>query len=876
MPFFSRIVSLWRNLFRRHQVERELTDEVSSYVELATQAKMKNGLTEGEARREALVEFGGVEQVKEEVREVRLGHFLETRLQDLRFGLRTLRKSPVFSLAVVLVLALGIGSTALMFTIVNSVLLEGPPYPEADRLHMLWQQFPEEDHVTFSAHEFKAWKKQTEVFETFSGYMGNGFTLTGIGEPAFFFGHQVTPSLFQTLRTNAALGRVFLDSEGEVGKERVVILSHAVWRDKFGLRSDVLGKPVVLNGEPYTVVGVMPETFDFPQTDVKLWVPLVLDGAFLQQHPNAHFLRVIGRLKPGVTPQRLQAEIDLLGKRVDPPDDETTRRYFAVSLKEFTTGQLRNPLLVLLCAVGFLLTIACANVANLMLARANARQGEMAIRAAMGASRQRLIAQLLTEAAVLAGIGGILGLAIAIWGLDLLKLFGAENIPELAHAHINRTALVFVFLISAVSGVLFGLGPAFTASRTSFQAALKGTTRSTTGAGADRTRHVLVFAEVALASVLLIGCALMMRSFVALTHVDPGFRPQNVVTGDAGLMKEHYPDAAAIMRFYRTALEKVRALPGAQAVGMVTHLPFGGNDWGNGFEIEGRPAPAGTDYSAQIRPASPGYFSALGIPLMEGHDFSESDSEAAPGVAIVNEVLAKRFWPNESPLGKKIRFHKNWLSIAAVSGNIKHSRLDATSDGEIYVPYAQLPADVVTFLGRDLTFVVRSANPASTASDLRGTIRALDPQIVVKVAMMQALINESIAQPRFRTWLIGVFSIFALTLACLGIYGVIAYLVTQRYKEIGIRIALGATRRNILQLILARTLKLTVAGILAGLIAAFFLSKFLSTILFGITAHDPVTFVVAPACLITIALLAGYLPARRATRVDPVTSLRYE
>ena len=429
MPFLSRIASLWRNLSRRRQVERELTDEVSSYVELATQAKMKEGLTENEARREALVEFGGVEQVKEQVREVRLGHFLETRWQDLRFGLRTLRKAPVFSLAVALVLALGIGSTALMFTIVNSVLLEGPPYPEADRLHMLWQQFPQEDHVTFSAHEFNAWKKQTEVFETFSCYMGNGFTLTGIGEPAFFFGHQVTPSLFQTLRTNAALGRVFLDSEGEVGKDRVVILSHAVWRDKFGLRPDVLGKPVVLNGEPYTVVGVMPETFDFPQTDVKLWVPLVLDGPFLQQHPNAHFLRVIGRLKPGVTPQRLQAEVDLLGKRVDPPDDETTRRYFAVSLKEFTTGQLRNPLLVLLCAVGFLLMIACANVANLMLARANARQGEMAIRAAMGASRQRLIAQLLTEAAVLACIGGILGLAIAIWGLDLLKLFGAENIP---------------------------------------------------------------------------------------------------------------------------------------------------------------------------------------------------------------------------------------------------------------------------------------------------------------------------------------------------------------------------------------------------------------------------------------------------------------
>jgi predicted permease len=874
MPLLPRIPSFFRNLTRRRKVEQDLADEVSSYVDLSTQRKVNEGLTEKDARRAALVEFGGVEQVKEQVRDIRLGHFLETRLQDLRFAFRTLRKAPIFSLTVALVLALGIGSTALMFTIVNSVLLQGPPYPQADRLYMLWQNIPQEDHVTFSSREFNAWKQQTEVFETLSTYMGNGFALSGAGEPDFLFGHLVTPSLFHTLGISAALGRVFLESEGEVGNDRVVILSHAVWRDKFGQRADVLGKPIVLNGEPYTVVGVMPDWFDFPQTDVKLWVPAALDGPFFQQHPDAHFLRVIGRLKPGVTPQRLQAEVDLLGKRVDPPEDNINRRYFAVSLKEFTTGQLQNPLLVLLCAVGFLLLIACANVANLMLARANARQGEMAIRAAMGASRRRLIAQLLTEAGVLACVGGALGLAIAVWGLDLLKAFGAENIPELAHARIDRTALFFVFLVSAAAGLFFGLGPAFTASRTSFQTALKGTTRSTTGA--DRIRHALVFAEVALAAVLLIGCALMMRSFVALTHVDPGFRPDNVVTANAVLMKERYPDAATILRFYRTSLDSIRSLPGVQIVGTVTHLPFGGNSWGNGFEVEGKPAPAGEDYTAQMRPASPGYFPALGISLREGRDFSESDNETAPGVAIVNELLAKRFWPNESPLGKKIRFHKAWLTIVGVSGNVKHARLDSNSDAEIYVPYPQVPEDVMKFVGRDMNYVVRSANPAGTASELRGKVRALDPEMVVKVTTMQALINDSIAQPRFRTWLIGVFSIFALTLACLGIYGVIAYLVTQRYKEIGIRIALGATRGNILKLILARTFKLTAAGILAGLIAAFFLSRFLSSILFGVTAHDSLTFIAVPACLIVIALLAGYLPARRATRVDPVTSLRYE
>jgi putative ABC transport system permease protein len=331
-----------------------------------------------------------------------------------------------------------------------------------------------------------------------------------------------------------------------------------------------------------------------------------------------------------------------------------------------------------------------------------------------------------------------------------------------------------------------------------------------------------------------------------------------------------------MLRFYRASLASVRALPGVQSAGLVTHLPFGGNSWGNGFDVEGQPEHAFADFSAQIRPVSPGYFPALGIPIMQGREFGESDNETAPGVAIVNEVMAKRFWPNDSPIGKRIRYGKDWLSIVGVCGNIKHWKLDADSDMEIYVPYPQLTEDVVTFLGRDLTFVVRSANPASTAADLRGTIRALDPQIVVKVATMQSLINETIAQPRFRTWLIGVFSIFALTLACLGIYGVIAYLVTQRYKEIGIRIALGATRANILQLILTRTFKLTAAGILAGLLAAFFLSRFLSSILFGITAHDALTFIAVPFCLILIAVLAGYLPARRATRVDPVSSLRYE
>ena len=876
MSFLRRISSLIRNLASRRKVERDLAAEVTSYVDLATQKKMKQGLNESDARRAALVEFGGAEQVKELVRDARIGQFFETRIQDLRFAFRSLRKAPVFSLTVALVLALGIGSTALMFAIVNSVLLQGPPFPQADRLVMLWQDLPQEKRVSFSTREFTVWREQSQLFENLTAMTGNGFTITGRGEPELVLGQQVTPSFFPTLGLKLVLGRAFLEAEGKTGQDRVVILSHAFWRDKFGMERDVLGQSLVMNGKPYTVIGVLPENFDFPSPQYKVWVPAALDGPVYQDNLDAHFLRVVGRLKPGVTPKRLKAEIDVLGGRVNGPGDDTERRFYSMSLEERMYGDVRQPLLILLSAVGFLLLIACANVANLMLARGSSRQSEMAIRAAMGASRRRLIAQLLTESALLAALGGALGIGIAAWGLDALKAFATQNIQELLHAHIDGWALAFALLVSGLSGILFGLGPAFAASRTDLQQALKGTTRSSTSAASERTRRALVFAEVALACILLVGCALMMRSFAALIHSDPGFHPQNVVVADAVLMADRYPDAASMIQYYRDALAAVRALPGAESAGAVTHLPFGHNTWGNSYEVEEHPAPPGVQYNAQIRPVSPGYLATLQIPLKQGRDFTERDNETAPGVTIVNETFAQRFWPNESPLGKRIRYGKDWMSIIGVCGSIKHSGLDIAPDAEIYVPYPQTSPGALTFVGRSLNFVVRSTAPASVAPVLRRTIASRDPNLVVRINTMEALINDSVAQPRFRTWLIGIFSAFALTLSCLGIYGVIAYLVTQRYKEIGIRMALGATRANILQLILGRTFKLTAAGIAAGLTAAFFLSRFLSSILFGITAHDTITFVAVPFCLIAIALLAGYLPARRATRVDPVNALRYE
>ena len=871
MKTLTRVRSLLRNLLRKSRIECDLAEELESSVALAIQGKMRDGLNDADARREALAEFGGIEQVKEEVREARMGFFLETRWQDFRFALRSLGKSPLFTSTVVLVLALGIGSTALIFSIVNALILRGPEYPEANRLFMLWQKIPQEDRVSFSIKEFAAWQKQTAVFERLATFTGTGFTISGQGEPELVIGQMITPSLLQILHAAPALGRVFLESEGKAGHTHEVILSHALWQQKFGGRAETIGETATMNGEPYTVIGVMPESFDFPSSETKVWVPADLDGPLFQDHPDAHFLRVLGQLKPGISRARLEAEVDVLGKRVDDPADKAERRYFAMSLKEVVIGNLRNPLLVLLSAVGFLLLIACANVANLMLARANARQGEMALRAALGASRRRLIAQLLTEAGALASIGAILGLGIAVWGLELLKRLA--NIPELLHAHIDGSAVGFLVVAAVLCGALFGLGPAFTGSRTSFHDALSGATRSTSGA--TGARHALVFAEVALASVLLIGCALMLRSFAELIHVNPGFAPENMVTADAAMSKDRYPEKPQMLAFYRSSLAHVRALPGVTRAAMTTHLPFGGNDWGNSFEVEGRPASDSND-SAQIRPVSDGYFGTLEIPLKSGRDFSERDNEKAPGVAIISELLAKRYWPNESPIGRKLRYYGDWLTIIGVCGDIKHEALDGSFAGTIYVHYLQLPPDVMQFVARGLNFVARSPRGGAVASEMRGAIRTLDPAMVVKVNTMEALIHDSVAQPRFRTWMIGIFCLFALTLACLGIYGVVAYLVTQRYKEIGIRLALGATRSNILRLVLGRTFQLAVAGIAAGLLAAFFLSRFLETILFGITTHDPLAFVVVPLSLIVIALFAGYIPARRAMRIDPAISLRYE
>jgi putative ABC transport system permease protein len=798
---------------------------------------------------------------------------------DLRYALRSLRQNPGFSLIAIAALALGIGANTAIFSVVNSLLLRPLPYRDPGRLTQVWQSMPGEDHVNLSSREFQEWSKRTEVFDDFSAYTGSGFTLTGHGDAEMILGQRATASLFRLLGVNAALGRTFAPDEDAPERDHVVVLSHGLWASKFSSDPKILGQDLNLNNESYRVIGVMPEGFEFPARQYKLWVPVAMNRGFFAKNPDAHFFRALARLKPGITRERVRAELDSLPQWLALPPG-ANRRFQQGSLEEQVSGGVRRPLLVLMIAVGFVLLIACANVASLMLARATARQREMAIRAALGAGRGRLIAQTLTESVLLAVLGGALGLMLAVWGVDALIALSPKEIARMEHVHIDAWVLCFTAVASVLTGLLFGLAPAIAGSRREWGDALKQSGKSSASGGFMRLRGVLVFAEIALSMVLLIGAGLMLRSFVLLEQVNPGFRPDHVFTAVASLQEARYPDAPSMVRFTRTMLDRVRSLPGADAAGITTHLPFSGQDWGNGYEVEGHPAPAGQDYIAQARGVSPGYFRAIGIPLRAGRDLDEHDVEHSAQAIVVNEAVAKRFWPNHpaDALGQRINVDGPWRTVVGVVGNVKHLKLDQEPGPELYIPYAQMSAGALNVVGRGITFVIHSsADTAALASGLRVAVKELDPDMpLTEASTLDRLIDQSVGQQRFRTWLIAMFSALALVLASVGVYGTMSYAVTRRAREIGIRMALGAQGGDVLRMVLLNALGVTLAGIAAGTLAALALTRGLATLLYGIGPRDPLIFTSVPALLAAVALLASWVPARRAARVDPMMSLREE
>lgn len=883
MSFFSRSGSLIRNTLRKGEIDRDLTEELNAYLELLTEKKMKEGMNQKEARRAALLEIGGVEQVKEQVRAKRVGFGLETLLRDLRYGLRSLGKKPGFTLTAIIALALGIGANTAIFSVVNGVLLRSFDYAHSDRITMIWERFAQQaDHKNVvSPANFLDWQKRSRSFERMAAVWDARMNFSGSGEPIEVQAQIVSAAFFPVLGVQPFIGRWFTEAEEQAGNNLVVILSHQLWQERFGADNSVLGQKVTISGRIYTIVGVMPPGFHFLNEQVQIWRPIALDPAEDFRKTSGRFLRCVGRLAPGVSLQQAQSEMNVITRQLEQqyPAYNTGWGVWLVPIREQIVGDVRPILFVLLAAVGFVLLIACANVANLLLARAAARQRELALRAALGATRNRLLRQLLTESMLLSLCGAIVGVGLAYWGVALLKAFGPDNIPRLREISIDPRVLLFTFAISLITGVAFGLVPALQASRADMNDALKEGSRGSTG-GRSVLRNIFVISEVSLALVLLVGAGLMIRSFLRLHQMKTGFESDRVLTLRVQLPGAKYPDDQKRLTFFKEAQQRIATLPGVKTIGAINFLPLTGMASSTAFNIVGQPeAPHGQEPGTEVRVINGDYFGAMGIPLLKGRLFDERDGPSSR-VTIINETMARKFFPNENPIGKQLAIlwappepgkPKPIDEIIGVVGDTRETSLDRDPNAAIYWPLAR---ESYQFM----TLIVRSAvDPIQLVASIQREIRAIDPdQPVADVHTLDQVVAKSIARPRFDTMLLGIFAGVALLLASVGLYAVMNYSATQRTQEIGIRMALGAKPSDILRLVVGHGMKLTVAGIVIGIAASLALTRMMASLLFGVTATDLPTFLGVSALLAAVAFLANYIPAHRATRVNPVVALRYE
>jgi putative ABC transport system permease protein len=804
---------------------------------------------------------------------------IESLRQDLRYGARMLLKKPGFAFIVVATLALGIGANTAIFSVVNAVLLRPLPYGEPDRLVWMWGNFPLGNRAAVSPLDFLDYREQNHVCSQLAAFIaGDGaINLTGDGEPERIPNTLVTANFFQALGVNPLLGRAFLPEEDQQGRDHVVVLSYGLWQRRFGGDRSIIGKELILDGENYLVAGVMPASFRFPGR-AEIWRPL---GFY---HPEmkvrgAHFLRPIALLKPGMTIAQAQTDFDTIAGRLEQqyPDSNKGWKLQLVSLQDVIVGgQMRQALLVILGAVTFVLLIACANVANLLLARASTRQREIAIRAALGAARRRVIRQLLTESILLALLGGVLGTLLAWWGVDLLVALSPSNLPRVQEINMDLRVFGFTLLISLLTGVVFGLAPALQVSKPDLNEALKEGGRSLSESGSrHRVRDLLVMAEVALALVLLIGASLMIKSFGSLQQVNPGFDPSNLLTMRLDLPFPKYQDPQRRTSFSDQILERIKALPGVQSVGMVSELPLSGQLNDTYFTVEGRPSQSSDQKNdANFRRISSDYFTAMGIPLLRGRSFTEREAREASSVTIINEELAQQYFPGQDPIGQRLTIETGEpkpqpREIIGIVGDVRHFGLGQGLPAEMYIPSLRSP--------RTNLVVRTTADPAVLSASVRREVLAVDPvQPVSNIRTMEQLIASSIAQPRFQTLLLALFAAVALILSAVGIYGLLSYTVNQRTHEIGVRLALGAQTGDVLKLVVGQGVKIVLVGIIVGLGAAFALTRVIAGLLFGVSATDPVTFIGIATLLFVVAMLACYLPARRATKVDPMAALRSE
>jgi predicted permease len=819
---------------------------------------------------------------------------MQTLWQDLRSGARMLFKHPGFAAVAVLSLAIGIGANSASFSVTNALLLRPLPYKDADRLAILWSRSPglNVPQDWFSPGQYLDVKTQNHVFEHVAVTIGGSFNLTGQGGPEHVDGARVSSSLFPLLGAQSMLGRVFSSEEDEPGKPPTVILSRGFWERRFGADQQVIGKTLVLNGNNFTIVGVMEPGFSLnkevmptvnaiQRADVLL--PLPMSESARTNRANEDF-NILAKLKPGVTVAQAQAEMDVIAERMKrdfpgnyPPTGGLT--ISVVPLVNQVVGDVRLALPVLFGAVGFVLLIACANVANLLLSRATLRQKEMAIRTAVGASRPRILRQLLTESVPLALAGGLAGLVVALLAVEGLRVFGSENVPRLSELSVDGRVLAFTGVVSLLTGVVFGLAPALRASRVDLSEMLKEGGRSASGGASGRSHHrtrkVLVVSEVALALVLLVGAGLLIRSYQHILDAHPGFDPRNVHSLRLSLPATKYSTPDSIISFYQRVSERIRALPGVESVGTTYSLPMStvAFAW-EPLTIEGYvPKTAQDLIISNVRIVSPGYFAAMRIPLVRGRYFDERDTRGAPETAIVDEALAERYWPNEDPIGKRLQRGKSgaWRTVVGVISDAKEYSSENEPPIAVYYPAEQVTA-------RSMYLVVRTTpDPAQMTSAITKEIQTVDPEMpVYDVSTMDERLSDSLARRRFSMLLLGVFAVIALVLAAIGISGVMAYSVSQRTHEIGVRMALGARSRDVLGLVVGQGIRLALAGTGIGLLAAVGLTRLMTKLLFGVSAADPATFVGVTVVLMSVALAACYVPARRATKVDPMVALRYE
>jgi putative ABC transport system permease protein len=804
---------------------------------------------------------------------------LSTFWKDIRFGVRTLAKTPGTTLAALIALALGIGANSAIFSVVSGVLLRPLPYPEPDRLMSVMMKNPAAGFPRFSVSvpDFDDLRRQTRAFEGLAAAATGRFNLTGGDRPESIQGAAVSAGFFHVLRMEPALGQGFRPEEERRGNARVVVLSDSLWRRRFGADPAIVGRGVMLDGESYTVLGVAPPGLNFPEKR-ELWVPLTIQG---KEHRGAHYLQLVGRLKPGTTLARARTDMAEIAGRLERqyPDSNTGWGTVVLPLAELQVEDIRTALLILLVFVAFVLLIAVADVANLLLARVAARDREIALRAALGAGRGRLIRQMMTETLLLFLAGGAVGLLLAAWGVRALVALDPDGIPRSQEVHLDGRVLLFTIAVSLGTGLLCGLAPALTVTGRRLGEALKEGGRAVAGGVRGRlVRDGLVLSQIALTLMLLLGAALLIRSFAHLRAVDPGFRSEGVLTARMDLPPVKYPDAKRQVVFYRTLEERLRAIPGVQDAGFLYPLPLSGSDLILAFTVAGRPAPPpNSEPTTNARAATPGAFKALGIPLRRGRLFDDRDNETAPPVLVINEALAAQVWPHQDPVGQRITFDEvknpkaRWYTIVGVVGDVHHQTLSQDSGSEAYWPQYQDP-----IAGAPL--IVRGpGDPARLAGPVRAAVAAVDPDLPLdRVQTMTEVVAASLAQSRFKAVLLALFAGLALVLAMVGVYGVISYSVAQRSHEIGIRMALGAQTGQVLRLVVRQGMTQVLIGLALGLAGAWYASRFLAGQIYGLSATDPLTFVAVPLGLAAVALVANYLPARRATRVDPLDALRQE